>query len=1290
MKVRIKMFKLDQAFVDRYSLVKPPFGFNGLGELVYMRTYSRLKADGTNEQWFETIRRVVEGTYSLQKEQIDNLNLGWNPDQAQRSAQEMYSRMFDMKFLPPGRGLWAMGTDIINRKGLAASLNNCGFVSTAGLGKTIPFSKPFVFLMDMCMLGVGVGFDTEGAEDHVMEPMTINVRSDNKIEHIVEDTREGWINALKVLLESFHVVNTGVPIFDFSRIRPAGVPLKTFGGVSSGPQPLIELLNNVTEVLTKGAGKPVTVTAIVDIMNLIGKCVVSGNIRRCLPEGTLIHTEDGLVPIEKVVVGQKVHTSLDLAEVSEVVFQGEQEVIHVVTEIGTFKCTDRHKMAVLRSFGNDIDSANCEECERYTWKQARDLSLDDQLVFPIHEIVGKERSVVAFGNTAFDIDPEIAFLLGYHTLVEYPVESFNRTSELNQLEKVLQLFMFEFSKSMFAKISVPEFILRGPVVIRQNYLKGIESANRGSNPNFYKIINTLQALYSSVGVPVTEKLEKLEKLEQSLIGIKIIDIKLATGESVRTWDLSVPGAEEFIAGEGLLVHNTAEIAFGKATSTEFMDLKDYSTNPQRVSYGWTSNNSIFAELGMDYSDVAKRIQLNGEPGIAWLSNMQDYSRMVDPPDHKDYRVKGGNPCLEQSLESMELCCVTGDTRIQTRMGCPMIKNVVDTPVDVWNGVDWSRVVPFKASNEVPIYRVTMSDGSVLDCTSDHKWSIVGTGNDLTQLETKDLVVGSKVEPFELLPTGNGTGLDSAYELGMFAGIGFLSKTKRVPLVCLRGYKLDLKKLTKLGGTWTDNTTKPTELVKQVKRVNESFSFGNLEEPFKKLPDKNILSQLVERKSGLPDFVFGLNTESIKRYVAGYIDSKGIVKRVKYSQSFQVFDSEAKIRDIQLLIRRIGINNTSIYCKSPVGSKTAKGVREYSLFSIVIYDSPTAREIGTYLKKIPTPVTVTWTVVNSQRFQKIISVTQLPTTQETYCFTEPKTHKGVFGNVLTYQCLVESFPARADSLSDYLRTLKFAYLYAKTVTLGMTHWEETNRVQLRNRRIGCSVSGVAQFLAKYNIHTLNNWLNHGYHVIQDWDRVYSEWLCIPKSIKTTSVKPSGTVSLLAGATPGMHFPESRFYIRRMRISNTSPLVEGLISAGYTIEPAVGSEETTLVVEIPVDVGEGIRTVNDVSMWEQVALAANMQRWWADNQVSCTVTFNPETEGKQIASVLDYFQYQLKGISFLPKCNFGAYPQMPYEEITEERYLELVSGVKPINFFTKPTIGVESVGEMYCDSEKCVKL
>jgi hypothetical protein len=318
-------------------------------------------------------------------------------------------------------------------------------------------------------------------------------------------------------------------------------------------------------------------------------------------------------------------------------------------------------------------------------------------------------------------------------------------------------------------------------------------------------------------------------------------------------------------------------------------------------------------------------------------------------------------------------------------------------------------------------------------------------------------------------------------------------------------------------------------------------------------------------------------------------------------------------------------------------------------------------------------------------KKIKSVEKLEQCQDTVCFTEPETHKGVFGNMLTHQCLVENFLNRADSLEDFQRTLKFSYLYAKTVTLAHTHCSDTNRVQLRNRRIGCSVSGVAQFLTKYNLHTLNNWLNPGYKTIQEWDTVYSDWFCIPRSIKTTSIKPSGTVSLLAGATPGMHYPESRFYIRRMRLSKISPLVQGLKDAGYFMEPAVGSERDTLVVEIPIDVGEGIRTVSQVSMWEQVALAANMQKWWADNQVSCTVTFNPETEGSQIASALDYFQYQLKGISFLPKCNYGAFPQMPYEEITEEVYHTRCSTLGKLNL----TGNQDSTGEKFCDGDSCVK-
>lgn len=63
------------------------------------------------------------------------------------------------------------------------------------------------------------------------------------------------------------------------------------------------------------------------------------------------------------------------------------------------------------------------------------------------------------------------------------------------------------------------------------------------------------------------------------------------------------------------------------------------------------------------------------------------------------------------------------------------------------------------------------------------------------------------------------------------------------------------------------------------------------------------------------------------------------------------------------------------------------------------------------------------------------------------------------------CLVETFPAKHKDLEDFKKTLKYAFLYAKTVTLGNTHWPESNRVLLRNRRIGCSMSGIIQFIAQ---------------------------------------------------------------------------------------------------------------------------------------------------------------------------------------------------------------------------------
>lgn len=284
-------------------------------------------------------------------------------------------------------------------------------------------------------------------------------------------------------------------------------------------------------------------------------------------------------------------------------------------------------------------------------------------------------------------------------------------------------------------------------------------------------------------------------------------------------------------------------------------------------------------------------------------------------------------------------------------------------------------------------------------------------------------------------------------------------------------------------------------------------------------------------------------------------------------------------------------------------------------------------------------------------------------------------------------LVENFLSRHESLEDFKKTLKISYLYAKSVTLLPTHWPETNAIMQRNRRIGCSVSGLAHFAEMHGWTDLRTWLDDGYGYIQALDTKYSEWLGCRQSIKTTSVKPSGTVSLLFGVTPGVHWPTADVYIRRMRLASNDPLVGALADAGYHTEPDVMDPVHSVVVELPT-MGPAVRTEREVSMWEKTSLAILAQRYWADNQVSVTVTFT-EDEKTQIGALLRSIDGQLKSVSMLPLLEVGgAYAQMPYERIDEEVWSDSVSSVKKIkwkNLYDGNSLDAE--GEKYCSNDTC---
>ena len=647
----IRRFRLSDTFVEPYKTLPVPWG--PLGYVTFKRTYARRLSEfdpestGT-EEWWQTCRRVVEGMFNMQKQHVFSLGLDWNDVKAQKTAKDAFDRLFNLKWTPPGRGLWMMGTKFIEER-TAAGLFNCAFRSTRDLNSKGGYL--FAWMMDALMVGIGVGFDTEGAG-------TINIREPEYTNDtlVIDDSREGWVNSVHTLLDGFFFGGK-VPKFDYSAIRPLGAEIKGFGGTSSGPDPLIELHDNLKQLFSAKIGEPITSVDIVDTENLIGRCVVSGNVRR-----------------------------------------------------------------------------------------------------------------------------------------------------------------------------------------------------------------------------------------------------------------------------------SAALAMGRYDDKLYLEMK----NDQEKLYHhrWGSNNSFNAEVGMDYTWHAKQSQTNGEPGYIWLNNARTLGRFKDGPRYDDVNVAGFNPCVEQQLEDAELCC-----------------------------------------------------------------------------------------------------------------------------------------------------------------------------------------------------------------------------------------------------------------------------------------------------------------------------------------------------------LVETYPAKHDDLEDYLKTLKIAYLYGKTITLSNTHWPETNAKMLKNRRIGLSQSGVIQAFNKHGRREMYDWCDKAYEHVKQLDEDYSNWLCIPKSVRMTSIKPSGTVSLLNGSTPGIHYPEDEYYIRRIRFATTSKLLKKLKEAGYNIEDDKYCPNT-VCVEFPVREPYFSKGKKSVSMWEQLETAAQYQYYWADNSVSITVTFKPD-EADQLKSALELYETRLKAVSFL-KYEETGYEQAPYEPITKDKYNELSSKIVPVERFEDDEGGT---GSKFCTNDTC---
>jgi ribonucleoside-triphosphate reductase len=280
-------------------------------------------------------------------------------------------------------------------------------------------------------------------------------------------------------------------------------------------------------------------------------------------------------------------------------------------------------------------------------------------------------------------------------------------------------------------------------------------------------------------------------------------------------------------------------------------------------------------------------------------------------------------------------------------------------------------------------------------------------------------------------------------------------------------------------------------------------------------------------------------------------------------------------------------------------------------------------------------------------------------------------------------LAEVFPSRCVDESEFYLALVYATFYASTVSLLPTHRPETNTVIARNRRIGVSISGVADMIDDIGVTELTSRLRIGYKIVRTTNIDLAAAAGVPKAVRVTTVKPSGTISQLAGVSSGMHFPTFQYAIRRMRVGNDSAICTVLKNAGVPHEPDTYSANTT-VFEFPIDQGK-TRKATDVSAWEQFSLLAMLQREWSDNMVSCSIYFDPETEGHQVEHMLAQFAPVIKSVSMLPHTDAGAYAQMPYEGITKEEYSRRVAAMPEIDWSKYG--GSDGAEERFCSNGTC---
>ena len=281
------------------------------------------------------------------------------------------------------------------------------------------------------------------------------------------------------------------------------------------------------------------------------------------------------------------------------------------------------------------------------------------------------------------------------------------------------------------------------------------------------------------------------------------------------------------------------------------------------------------------------------------------------------------------------------------------------------------------------------------------------------------------------------------------------------------------------------------------------------------------------------------------------------------------------------------------------------------------------------------------------------------------------------------CLSEVFLPNITSLNELHKIVTYLYRINKHSLALPCHLTETEDVVHKNMRMGIGITGYLQATDEQKA-----WLSSTYEFLRNYDKQYSKQHGWPPSIKLTTTKPSGTLSLLAGVTSGVHPGYSQYFIRRIRMASNSPLVKMCKEHGYPVEYQKnfdGSDDrNTVVVSFPCSYSKGTILAKDVTAVQQLEYVKELQSNWSDNAVSCTVYYKKEELSEIKEWLKNNYNNSIKSVSFLLHKEHG-FIQAPFEEISEASYNAMIKRVKPL---TNISFNESDINESFeCASGVC---